>query len=225
MSKPILAAILSVAGTSLTDEERFILEKYNPVGIALFGRNIQSKPQLKSLIKSQMEKQFTRKLVASDEQRITQIKHSAEKAVMLLNGLIGQGKRYGINFTYNGLEDALRSPETIFSKELAETPLKTDAFVNQCRNAFREVSGSMEFIILENDTAKLDTEKLESYFDSQLRFFIEDESMQADFENTIAYGKMILSARRFTQSNKFAFLAVKNVAPEIVQTLALSLQS
>ena len=51
MSKPILAAILSVAGTSLTDEEKFILEKYNPVGIALFGRNIQSKPQLKSLIK------------------------------------------------------------------------------------------------------------------------------------------------------------------------------
>lgn len=51
MSKPILAAILSVSGASLTDEEKFILEKSNPVGISLFGRNIQSKSQLKTLIK------------------------------------------------------------------------------------------------------------------------------------------------------------------------------
>ena len=51
MNNPMLAAILSVAGTSLTDEEKFILEKSNPVGIALFGRNIQNKTQLKTLIK------------------------------------------------------------------------------------------------------------------------------------------------------------------------------
>ena len=51
MNKPLLAAILSVAGTSLTDEEKLIIEQSNPVGIALFGRNIQNKSQLKTLIK------------------------------------------------------------------------------------------------------------------------------------------------------------------------------
>lgn len=49
MEKPIFAAILSVSGTKLTDDEKFLLEKANPLGISLFGRNIASKEQLKSL--------------------------------------------------------------------------------------------------------------------------------------------------------------------------------
>ena len=50
MERPILAAILTVSGTSLNDEEKFLLEQSNPVGIALFGRNIQNKAQTKKLI-------------------------------------------------------------------------------------------------------------------------------------------------------------------------------
>ena len=50
MEKSILAAILSVSGTSLNDEEKFLLEQSNPVGVALFGRNINDKPQIKKLI-------------------------------------------------------------------------------------------------------------------------------------------------------------------------------
>lgn len=49
MKKPILAALLSVSGTSLTDDEKFLLEKANPLGVSLFGRNIASKEQLKKL--------------------------------------------------------------------------------------------------------------------------------------------------------------------------------
>lgn len=55
MDKAMLAAILSVEGTSLTDEEKKLLEQSNPVGIALFGRNIQNKTQLKNLIKELKE--------------------------------------------------------------------------------------------------------------------------------------------------------------------------
>lgn len=51
MKKPISAAILSIFETSLTDEEKYILEKANPVGITLFSRNIKNKEQLKNLIK------------------------------------------------------------------------------------------------------------------------------------------------------------------------------
>ncbi len=50
--KPILSAILSVESTSLSDDEKRLLEKYNPLGVALFARNIQSKEQIKVLTQS-----------------------------------------------------------------------------------------------------------------------------------------------------------------------------
>lgn len=50
MSKPILAAILSCAGTELTDEEKYLFSSANPLGISLFARNIKNKSQLKRLI-------------------------------------------------------------------------------------------------------------------------------------------------------------------------------
>lgn len=55
MNKPILAAFLSCSGTELTDEEKHLFDKTNPVGITLFGRNIQSKSQLKILTKTLRE--------------------------------------------------------------------------------------------------------------------------------------------------------------------------
>lgn len=51
MEKPILAAILSIKSTTLNDVEKKILAQANPLGINLFTRNIESKIQLKKLIK------------------------------------------------------------------------------------------------------------------------------------------------------------------------------
>ena len=50
MSRPILSAILSCKSDSLTDEERYLFAKYNPLGINLFSRNLKSKEQTKKLI-------------------------------------------------------------------------------------------------------------------------------------------------------------------------------
>ena len=50
--KPILAAMLSVSGLELTNAEKRLLEKANPMGITLFKRNVQSKQQVKALIYS-----------------------------------------------------------------------------------------------------------------------------------------------------------------------------
>ncbi len=50
MTKPILAAFLSCQGTHLSDDEKVIFNKSNPVGITLFARNIENKIQLKQLI-------------------------------------------------------------------------------------------------------------------------------------------------------------------------------
>ncbi len=46
---PITAAFVSCSGLVLTDTEKQLLEQMNPVGIVLFGRNIQSKQQVKAL--------------------------------------------------------------------------------------------------------------------------------------------------------------------------------
>lgn len=48
--KPVLAAILSVSGENLTDEEKYFLESANPLGVALFSRNLKNKEQVKNLI-------------------------------------------------------------------------------------------------------------------------------------------------------------------------------
>ncbi len=51
MAKPILAAFLSCSGYCLTDEEKYLFEKNNPLGISLFARNIKTPQQIKSLTK------------------------------------------------------------------------------------------------------------------------------------------------------------------------------
>ena len=49
MDKPVLAAMLSLSGTKLSDDEKMLLEQFNPLGITLFAKNIESKPQLNNL--------------------------------------------------------------------------------------------------------------------------------------------------------------------------------
>ena len=50
--KPILSATLSVSGTVLTDNEKYLLEEANPMGVTLFKRNIESFEQVSALTRS-----------------------------------------------------------------------------------------------------------------------------------------------------------------------------
>ena len=50
-SEKPLATILSCQGLELTDFEKKIFERSNPLGVALFARNIENKEQVKKLIK------------------------------------------------------------------------------------------------------------------------------------------------------------------------------
>ncbi len=52
MTRPILSAILSCSGYTLTDEEKYLFSKYNPLGISLFSRNLKTKEQTKNLIET-----------------------------------------------------------------------------------------------------------------------------------------------------------------------------
>ena len=52
MEKPVLPAFLSVQGVSLSDEEKRLFEKYNPLGVCLFSykcENVKSRVQLRAL--------------------------------------------------------------------------------------------------------------------------------------------------------------------------------
>lgn len=51
MSKPIMAAMLSCSSTGLTDDEKRLFEKANPLGISLFSRNIANREQTQELIR------------------------------------------------------------------------------------------------------------------------------------------------------------------------------
>lgn len=51
MEKLIKSAVVSVASTSLSDEEKRLLNKFNPLGVTLFQRNIENKEQIKNIIK------------------------------------------------------------------------------------------------------------------------------------------------------------------------------
>ena len=50
--KPIKAAIISLSGPTLTDEEKTLIEQENPFGVSLFDRNIENPRQLKQLTDS-----------------------------------------------------------------------------------------------------------------------------------------------------------------------------
>ncbi len=50
MIRPILSAILSCESDRLSDEEKYLFSKYNPLGINLFSRNLKTKEQTKKLI-------------------------------------------------------------------------------------------------------------------------------------------------------------------------------
>ena len=52
MTRPILSAILSCKGCELTDEEKYLFSQYNPLGVNLFSRNLQTKEQAKKLVES-----------------------------------------------------------------------------------------------------------------------------------------------------------------------------
>lgn len=120
--KPISAAMLSVNGLLLSDAEKYLLEKSNPLGVTLFKRNIESPEQVQSLTSSIREAiGRDNVLIATDQEggRVCrfdspfQVPFAAQRAigslniiqaremVVLLARLMGQVLlRAGVNLNY-----------------------------------------------------------------------------------------------------------------------------
>lgn len=125
----IKRAIVSVAGLTLTDQEKYLLSKHNPLGITLFARNIKTPDQLKNLIK-EIKETIAREdvLICIDQEggRVARLKDPffrtylsqralgllsdelAERAAYLQALLISQElKQMGINLNYAPCLDLL----------------------------------------------------------------------------------------------------------------------
>ncbi len=137
MSKPILAAMLSLSTDKMTAAEKKLLEKYNPLGISLFARNLKTPEQIKKLT-SEIREAVGRKniLIAVDQEggRVRRLKEPyfrayagqqtlgrlwnettpqiAQKAAACHASLIAADlKELGINLNYAPVLDVL-APET-----------------------------------------------------------------------------------------------------------------
>ena len=77
MPKPIIAAMLSCEGYELTDREKKLFSKSNPLGITLFSRNIKDNVQVKKLVED-IKNTINREdvLIAVDEEggRVSRLK-------------------------------------------------------------------------------------------------------------------------------------------------------
>lgn len=130
MSKPILAAMLSCEGTSLTDAEKKLFSKCNPLGITLFNRNIKSVKQVKALteeIKNVINRDNVliavdqeggrvcrlsgisdNKYVSADVLGLTDVKYSRMHAEIISHQLY----QLGINVNYAPIVEKITTPQS-----------------------------------------------------------------------------------------------------------------
>lgn len=78
MSKPIMAAMLSCSSTGLTDDEKRLFEKANPLGISLFSRNITNREQTRELIREIKETIGRNDLLIAVDQEGGRVRRLAE---------------------------------------------------------------------------------------------------------------------------------------------------
>ena len=78
MNKPISAALISVAGTMLSDGERRLIEQYSPLGVSLFARNIESRSQLAELTRQIREAAEDENIIIAVDQEGGRVRRLAE---------------------------------------------------------------------------------------------------------------------------------------------------
>lgn len=130
MSKPVLAALLSVSGLNLTDKEKYLFSTYNPLGVMLFARNLQNKGQTQKLI-AEIKEVIGRDdvLIAIDEEggRVSRLKTigfpqypSAQKlgtmpkeyAVAAAKLMADDMQSLGININFAPVIDKMATPQS-----------------------------------------------------------------------------------------------------------------
>lgn len=119
MEKPLLAAFLSVSGTSLNDEEKRLINKYNPLGISLFNRNIQNKQQLKQLLSEIKETAENNNIILAVDQEGGRVRRLGEPEFRPYAGQQTLG-RLAEEISENAAETAVSLQAALISHDLSE---------------------------------------------------------------------------------------------------------
>lgn len=120
MERPILAAMLSIEGTELNSQEKFLLEKSNPLGITLFGRNILNKKQLQNLTKEIKETIGRDDVLIAVDQEGGRIRRLAEPDFRAYASQSELGKTEE-KFGRETAERTVRNHAALISKDLSDS--------------------------------------------------------------------------------------------------------
>ena len=120
MERPISAAILSVEGTQLSDREKRLLEKSNPLGINLFARNIINKAQLKKLTSEIKETIGRDDVIIAVDQEGGRVRRLSEPEFRSYASQIDLGKIEAV-YGKDAAHQAIRYHALLISRDLIET--------------------------------------------------------------------------------------------------------
>lgn len=171
-----------------------------------------------------METTFKKKLIASDETQIATLQSNVEKYAIKLQAVFNEADKLSIDLPLHaeGIIESFKTPEIAFRKELEATDLKTDKFISLVRGCYFEAKSVLPFLSL-NGKVKVNQQALENFYDENYRFYLTTQDELNDFENTIKFGKLLTSVRRYAK-HKYAWKAIKDVEPSIVEPLLNTLK-
>lgn len=153
MERPILATILSIAGTELSENEKYLFEKYNPLGINIFARNIVSKFQLKKLIRNIKEVVGRDDLLIAVDQEGGRVRRLAEPEFRPYASQIELGKieqQFGQNVAY----EAIKNHATLISSDLHKVGINLN-YTPVLDIAYNDTSSVLKSRCFGNDEIKV----------------------------------------------------------------------
>ena len=152
MDRPIAAALISVAGTMLSDDEKRLIAQYHPLGVSLFARNIESRSQLAELTRQIREAAEDENILIAVDQEGGRVRRLTEPefrpyASQYVLGKIGED--YGLEQA----EKAVYAHALLISKDLKDCGINMN-FAPVLDLAFAETAAVLKSRCFGNDEKK-----------------------------------------------------------------------
>ena len=152
MNKPISAALISVAGTMLSDGERRLIEQYRPLGVSLFARNIESRSQLAELTRQIREAAEDENIIIAVDQEGGRVRRLAEPEFRPYASQYVLGK-IGETYGQEEAEKAVYEHVLLISKDLKDCGINMN-FAPVLDLAFEETAAVLKSRCFGNDEKK-----------------------------------------------------------------------
>lgn len=152
MNKPISAALISVAGTMLSDGERRLIEQYRPLGVSLFTRNIESRSQLAELTRQIREAAEDENIIIAVDQEGGRVRRLAEPEFRPYASQYVLGK-IGETYGQEEAEKAVYEHVLLISKDLKDCGINMN-FAPVLDLAFEETAAVLKSRCFGNDEKK-----------------------------------------------------------------------